>query len=79
MNCENVIQELSNFLDGELTAVLAEELESHLEECSDCKLVVNQTKKTIELYCDCGPIELPKEVRSRLHDALQKKFSEGRA
>ena len=52
----------------------AEELESHLEECSECKLVVNQTKKTIELFCDSEPVELPKEVRNRLHDALQKKL-----
>lgn len=74
MNCDDVIQELSNFLDGELSAAAAEDLESHLEECSECKLVVNQTKKTIELFCDSQPVELPKEVRSRLHDALQKKL-----
>lgn len=74
MNCDDVIQELSNFLDGGLSAAAAEELESHLEECSECKLVVNQTKKTIELFCDSEPVELPKEVSNRLHDALQRKL-----
>lgn len=78
MNCDEVIHELSNFLDGELSAAAAEELESHLDECSECKLVVNQTKKTIELYCDSEPVELPTEVRNRLHEALKKKFSETR-
>lgn len=76
MNCEDVIHELSNFLDGEMSAAAVEDLEVHLEECSDCKIVVNQTKKTIELYCDCEPVELPKEMRKRLHEALQKKFRE---
>lgn len=75
MNCDDVIHELSNFLDGELSTAAAEELEIHLDECSECKLVVNQTKKTIELYCDAELIELPKEVRSRLHDALRRKLS----
>lgn len=74
MNCDGVIRELSSFLDGELTAAMAEELEIHLEECSDCKVIVNQTKKTIEIFCECGPVELPKEMRSRLHEVLRKKL-----
>lgn len=76
MNCEEVIHELSDYIDGELGAALHRELESHLHECSDCKLVVDQTKKTIEIFCDSEPIELPTEVRSRLHDALRRKFKE---
>ena len=79
MNCDDVIQELSNFLDGDLTPALVEELESHLDECHECKLVVNQTKKTIELFCDSELVELPKEVRNRLHTALQKRLGEKRA
>jgi anti-sigma factor RsiW len=76
LNCEEVIHELSDYIDGELAGTLQQELESHLDECSDCKLVVNQTKKTIEIFCDSEPIELPVEVRSRLHDALRRKFKE---
>ena len=76
MNCEEVIHELSVYIDGELAEALLQEMESHLEECSECKLVVNQTKKTIEIFCDSEPIELPVEVRSRLHDALRRKFKE---
>ena len=75
MNCDDVIHELSSFLDGELSTAMAQELEIHLEECSDCKIVVNQTKKTIEIFCECGPVELPKEVRSRLHEVLRRRLS----
>lgn len=76
MNCENVIHELSDFIDGDLDGALKQELESHLKGCEDCKLVVDQTKKTIELFCDSEPVELPGEVRARLHDALRRKFKE---
>jgi len=76
LNCENVIHELSDFIDGELDAALKQELESHLRNCEDCRLVVDQTKKTIELFCDSEPVELPAEVRARLHDALRRKFKE---
>jgi anti-sigma factor RsiW len=76
LNCEELIHELSEYIDGELGTALQRELESHLDDCSECKLVVDQTKKTIEIFCDSEPIELPIEVRSRLHDALRRKFKE---
>jgi anti-sigma factor RsiW len=76
LNCENVIHELSDFIDGDLDGALKRELESHLKDCEDCRLVVDQTKKTIEVFCDSEPVELPDEVRARLHDALRRKFKE---
>ena len=76
MNCENVIHELSDFIDGDLDGALKQELESHLKDCEDCRLVVDQTRKTIEVFCDSEPVELPGEVRARLHDVLRRKFKE---
>lgn len=78
MNCKEVIRELSNFIDGELDVVLRQELERHFADCAECRLVVDQTKKTVEIFCDCEPIELPGDVRARLHDALRRKLKEAR-
>lgn len=75
MNCKGVIHELSNYIDGDLDAVVKQELERHLEHCEDCTMIVDQTKKSIEILCDSKPVELPSEVRSRLHAALRKKLS----
>lgn len=74
MNCENVVRELSNFIDGDLDAALKRELESHLKGCAGCRLVVNQTKKTIEIFCDSELVELPDDVSTRLHEALRRKL-----
>lgn len=76
MNCQNVVRELSNYIDGDLDAGLKQELESHIEHCKDCRLVVDQTKKTIEIFCDSELVELPGDVRARLHEALRQKFKE---
>lgn len=75
MNCKGVIHELSNYLDGDLDPGLKTELERHLEHCEDCTMIVDQTKKSIEILCDSRPVELPSEVRSRLHSALRQKLS----
>ncbi len=74
MNCKNVIRELSNYLDGELDGVLKVDLEHHLQHCEDCSMVVDQTKRTVEIICDSKPLELPSDVRSRLHEALHQKM-----
>ena len=76
MNCDDVIHELSNFIDGDLDRALKLELENHLKDCADCRLVVDQTKKTIEIFCDSEPIELPAEARTRLHEALRRNLKE---
>lgn len=70
MNCRSVIRELSNYLDGELGPDVIAEVERHLEHCEDCRLVVDTTKKTIQIYCNSDPLPLPEDVRDRLHAAL---------
>ena len=74
MNCDGVIREVSNYIDGDLTAEMKQDLEKHLAECKDCVLVVQQTKRTVEIFCDCEVVELPTDVRTRLHDALRRKM-----
>ena len=70
MTCKEVIRKLSDYLDGELDPVLAEQLARHLEHCEDCGLVVDTTRKTIELYCNAEPAPLPEEVRRQLDRAM---------
>ena len=74
MNCDAVIREISNYLDGDLDVETKQELEKHLDHCEDCTMVVNQTRMTVDIFCDSEPVELPAEVRSRLHDALRRKI-----
>lgn len=73
MNCKGVIRELSNYIDGDLDPVLKKELERHLEHCEDCTMIVDQTKKTIEILCGSQPVSLAADVRSRLQAKLRVK------
>ena len=78
MNCKSVISELSNYLDGELELAEKQELQQHLADCQECNLIVNQTKLTVDIFCDSEPVALPPDVQTRLHEALRRKFSEKR-
>ena len=74
MNCTNAIHEISSYIDGELEAAVRIELEEHLRECEGCAIIVRQTQLTVQIFCDDKPVELPKEVRSRLHETLKRKL-----
>lgn len=72
MNCKGVIREISNYIDGELEFSVKQEIERHLEHCGDCLMVVDQTRLTVDVFCDSKPVELPGDVKARLHDALRR-------
>lgn len=74
MKCKDVIREISEYLDGQLDATVVAELERHLGHCEDCKLIVDTTKKTIEVFCNSQPAPLDDSVRQRLHNALQQRL-----
>ena len=74
MNCRGLIQEISAYLDGELGPELLADIEIHLERCKDCRLIVDTTRKTIEIYYSAQPLPLPTDVRERLHQALIKRL-----
>ena len=70
-NCEELLGSLSSYIDGDLPPKLCEELEKHLAGCNDCRVVLNTTKRTIDLVHT--PIEkpdLPEDVRERLFKRL---------
>lgn len=71
LKCDELLGSLSAYIDGELGPELCQELEKHLEECDNCRIILNTTKRTIELVH--SPIEksnLPEDVRERLFKRL---------
>jgi anti-sigma factor (TIGR02949 family) len=69
--CDELLGALSAYIDGELSPELCQELEKHLAGCDDCRVVLNTTKRTIELVH--SPLEnssLPEDVRERLFKRL---------
>lgn len=79
MNCKTLVVELESYLDKELDSTLRASLEEHLLKCKKCRLIVDTTKKTIEIYCNSEPAPLPQDTRNRLHQALAKRLRRAQA
>lgn len=70
--CTQLLGYLSEYLDEELEdEKLCADIESHLENCGNCQVVVDTLKKTISLYrTSADRTTLPAEVRQRLFHRL---------
>jgi predicted anti-sigma-YlaC factor YlaD len=66
--CQELLGQLNAFVDGELAAELCHDLELHLADCADCRVVFDTLAKTITLYhtLDETPVALPADVEARL-------------
>ena len=73
MKCNDFLKELTDYLDGTANVDVRIELEEHLQWCHDCEVIMNTTKKTIEIYRDNQVYELPETLRSKLHQAIMTK------
>ena len=78
MKCTEFLKELTDYLDGTLSESTRAELDDHLHWCHECHVVMNTTKKTIEIYRDNQIYELPEPLRIRLHQAILSKCRGGK-
>jgi len=69
--CKELLGELGDYVDGELEAALCTELESHLAECPDCRVLVDTLRRTIVLYRTQSRPTVPDDVKARLYHVLK--------
>lgn len=69
--CRELVDQLSDYVDGELDAALCVELEAHLVGCPNCRVMVDTMRRTITLYHAQAPVELPADVEDRLYKVLK--------
>ena len=70
-DCSYLLGSLSEYVDGNLGEELCDEIERHVSDCEDCRIVIDTLKKTIYLYHETAdPPDMPAEVRSRLFKRL---------
>jgi hypothetical protein len=76
MKCEELLKLLNEYVDGTADPSLCQEFEQHMAGCNPCQVVVDTIRKTIQLYKDGQPYELPPEFHDRLHSLLRQRWKE---
>jgi anti-sigma factor (TIGR02949 family) len=71
IDCQEILENLNSYIDGDLDEVLCSDIEIHLRACPTCQILVNTLEKTIHIYqTDGQETALPTDIRRRLFTAL---------
>ena len=73
MTCTEFLAILDDVIDKSIAAETRAEIEVHLRKCVHCEVVLDTTRKTIEIFRCHEIYELPTEVSERLHVAIIEK------
>ena len=65
-DCPRIISLLSDYIDGRLPADVRQDLEQHLNGCSECTNFVGTFRSTVALLHSLKEDDLPEELRLRL-------------
>lgn len=69
--CRQLLGSLSDYVDGDLGEELCREIEAHMAECENCRVVVDTLRKTVLLFHSLPSDSLPQAVEQRLFKRLQ--------
>ena len=76
LECKNVWEHISEYLDKQLDPKLLMDIEKHLENCEVCSAVLDSTRNILVLTADNRTYELPVGYSERLHARLEKAMRE---
>ena len=74
LTCADFTDLASDLLDSELPLTLAGRLEAHVDECADCQQDLVELQMLLEVAKTAFTEPMPKDVRSRLHQRLNKEL-----
>lgn len=72
LTCKRFLQEMDDFLDDKLDPEVRTELQKHLNECPNCWVVCDTTKKTVKIFKGMQAQLLPTAIQTRLTEYLAK-------
>jgi anti-sigma factor (TIGR02949 family) len=70
-DCRHLLGGLSDYVDASASQEICAEIERHLAECENCRVVVDTLRKTVYLvHATNEQAEMPEDVRERLYKRL---------
>ncbi len=75
-DCKRMLSELSDYIDDELAEELCVELEKHLTDCPNCRVMLDSLTKTVRVYCSDKEERLPDALSAKLRAAVAKKWDD---
>ena len=75
-DCKDVWQQLSAYVDNDLSPEVREDIEAHLAQCRHCAALFDSTHNVLILVADERRFELPLGFGARLRKRLEQEFAD---
>jgi len=71
ISCPEVWRELTNYMEGDVTAEMRERIAEHLRSCAHCRAVYDGSRNVVQLLGNGRAFDLPPGFSRRLYDRLK--------
>ena len=77
--CRSLLEQLSQYIDGDLTPAQRRALAAHLRHCPCCQTMADSLKHTVDTCRKAGAARLPADVRLRARARIATLLASGPA
>jgi anti-sigma factor RsiW len=74
MNCKEIFEALSDYLDDELNPEECDRIETHVEKCAPCQAFLNTLQRTVDFCRDATVESINDAQRADLRESLKKRY-----
>ena len=74
ISCEEFFAEFADYLEGQVSPEVRQELELHLSQCRACHVLYDSSRKTIKIVSESDSFELPEKVFDPIIDRVMAKL-----
>lgn len=78
ISCADFMEEIGNYLDGEVAGDVRSRLEAHLAHCKTCTVICDSARKTIQVVTDSGSFELSDTAFQPLADGIMERIRQSK-
>ena len=75
VTCKQFLEELNEFLDDTVDPETKRHWQDHVNECPNCFVIVDTTRRTLQIYKGVEEQEVPEDVSTRVWAALELKMA----
>jgi hypothetical protein len=78
ISCTDFIAEIGNYLEGDVASQVRQELEEHLSHCRTCTVLLDSSRKTLQIVTDAGSFDLSESAFRPITEQIMARIRETR-
>ena len=64
--CRHVLEEISNYVDEDVSDEVRRAIEEHLRHCRTCRVLIDSTRRSVRILADGREVELPAPLAQKI-------------